>query len=177
MNSRRLDNVCCRVISFFKIVFAFTQHIVDLKYYLDYAMAAYGWPIHIYLNPCTGPLSLCASTKGNCCCARCQEPYFEGNECSPNEAAIKAMTGVEDEDIITASFVNAVHIVPFYVVKDERDGQRQVIIAIRGTLSIKVGCVCKQKLKGQSGVCVCECYCVCHVYSCILYCHSDDSSC
>ena len=48
------------------------------------------------------------------------------------------MTGVRDEDIITASFVNAVHVVPFYVVKVERNGQKQVIIAIRGTLSIKV---------------------------------------
>ncbi len=48
------------------------------------------------------------------------------------------MTGIRDEDIITASFVNAVHIVPFYVVKVERNGQKEVIIAIRGTLSIKV---------------------------------------
>ena len=57
------------------------------------------------------------------------------------------MTGVEDEDIITASFVNAVHIVPFYVVKAERDRQKQVIIAIRGTLSIKVGQLCEYSCK------------------------------
>lgn len=65
------------------------------------------------------------------------------------------MTGVEDEDIITASFVNAVHIVPFYVVKAERGGQKQVIIAIRGTLSIKVGSEqsCKVKVcASQSGI-------------------------
>ena len=101
-------------------------------------MAAYGWPIHVYLHPVRGPPSLCISARCNCCCASCQEPYFEGNQCFPNQAAIKAMTGVGDEDIITASFVNAVHVVPFYVVKVERNGQKQVIIAIRGTLSIKV---------------------------------------
>ena len=110
-----------------------------MKYYLDYAMASYGWPIHVYRNPCTGPASLCISARCNCCCARCKEPHFEGNVCFPNEAAIKAMTGVSDDDIVTASFVNAVHIVPFYVVKVERDNQKEVIIAIRGTLSIKVG--------------------------------------
>ena len=106
-------------------------------------MASYGWPIHIYLNPVQGPFSLIVNTRCNCCCASCQEPHFEGNRCFPNQAAIKAMTGVRDEDIITASFVNAVHIVPFYVVKVERNGQNEVIIAIRGTLSIKVCAITK----------------------------------
>ena len=101
-------------------------------------MASYGWPIYVYLNPFKGPISLCVSSKCNCLFASCQEQRFEGNICIPNEAAIKCMTGVEDEDIVTASFVNAVHIVPFYVVKVEREGKKQVIIAIRGTLSIRV---------------------------------------
>ena len=48
------------------------------------------------------------------------------------------MIGVESEDIIDASFVNGVHIVPFYVVKVNTDNRKEVIVAIRGTLSIKV---------------------------------------
>ena len=52
-----------------------------------------------------------------------------------------AMTGVEAEDIITASFVNHVDIVPFFVVKVDRDGKKEVIVAIRGTLSIKVSLI------------------------------------
>ena len=99
-------------------------------------MAAYGWPIYIYLHPLRGPLSLCFNAR---CGAQSQEPNFEESRCFPNQlAAIKAMTGVSDEDIITASFVNAVHTVPFFVVKAKRNGQNEVIIAVRGTLSIKV---------------------------------------
>ena len=48
------------------------------------------------------------------------------------------MTGVHVDDIIDASFVNLVHIVPFYVVKLEREGRKELVIAVRGTLSIKV---------------------------------------
>lgn len=48
------------------------------------------------------------------------------------------MTGVQDDDIITASFVNLIDIVPFFVVKVENGGRKEVIVAIRGTLSIKV---------------------------------------
>lgn len=105
-------------------------------------MAAYGWPIHVYLNPLCGPASLCLSSNCNCCCARCQEPTFEGNQCFPNQAAIKAMTEIEDEDIIDASFVNLVHKVPFYVVKVDTEERKELIIAIRGTLSIKVRFMC-----------------------------------
>ena len=101
-------------------------------------MAAYGWPIHVYLNPLCGPVSLCRSARCNCCCARCMEQEFDGNTCFPSQAAIKAMTETEAEDIIDASFVNAVHIVPFYAVKVEKEGKKEVIIAIRGTLSLKV---------------------------------------
>ena len=101
-------------------------------------MAAYGWPIHVYLNPVRGPISLCKNASCKCCCAQCQEPQFEGNQCFPHQAAIKAMTGTEVDDIIDASFVNLVHIVPFYVVKVDNDERKELIIAVRGTLSIKV---------------------------------------
>ena len=114
------------------------QYSTDLKYYLKYAMAAYGWPIHVYLNPIRGPASLCISARCQCCCARCQEPHFEGNTCFPHQAAIKAMTGVEEENIITASFVNLIDIVPFFVVRVDDGERKEVVVAIRGTLSIKV---------------------------------------
>ncbi len=101
-------------------------------------MAAYGWPVHVYLNPCCGPLSLCINARCNCCCARCQIQQFDGDTGFPNLAAIKTIAGVEGEDIIDASFVNGVHIVPFYVAVDRREGREDLVIAIRGTLSIKV---------------------------------------
>ena len=111
---------------------------MDLKHYLDYAMAAYGWPIHVYLNPCRGPLSLCINARCNCCCARCQIQQFDGDTGFPNSAAIKAIAGVEEEDIIDASFINSVHIVPFYVAIDRRNSCEDLVIAVRGTFSIKV---------------------------------------
>ena len=45
---------------------------------------------------------------------------------------------MEGEDVIDASFINDVHIVPFYVAVDRQDGRKDLVIAIRGTLSIKV---------------------------------------
>ena len=101
-------------------------------------MAAYGWPVHVYLNPCSGPLSLCINARCNCCCPRCQIQQFDGDTGFPNLAAIKAIAGVEGEDIIDASFINDVHIVPFYVAVDRQDGRKDLVIVIRGTLSIKV---------------------------------------
>lgn len=109
----------------------------QLKHYLDYSMAAYGWPVHVYLNPCSGPLSLCINARCNCCCPCCQIQQFDGDTGFPNLAAIKAIAGVEGEDIIDASFINDVHIVPFYVAVDRQDGRKDLVIAIRGTLSIK----------------------------------------
>ena len=52
------------------------------------------------------------------------------------------MADIKEDDIITASFVNHVDIVPFFVIKIERDGKKELIIAIRGTLSIKVSQTC-----------------------------------
>ena len=109
-----------------------------MKHSLDYSMAAYGWPVYVYLNPCSGPLSLCINARCNYCCACRQSQRFDGDTCFPNLAAIKAIAGVEEEDIIDASFINSVHIVPFYVAIDERHGYKDLIIAVRGTLSIKV---------------------------------------
>lgn len=48
------------------------------------------------------------------------------------------MTGAGVEDIIDASFVNYVHIVPFFVVKIDNKDRKELIVAIRGTLSLKV---------------------------------------
>lgn len=104
-------------------------------------MATYGWKIYVYQNPISGPVSLCCGKKrGSCCCNTCfPEPHFDGDKCKLDQAAMMAMAGIEAEDIITASFVNHVDIVPFYAVKIDKDNKKEVIIAIRGTLSIKVG--------------------------------------
>lgn len=100
-------------------------------------MAPYGWKIHVYQNPVSGPASLFC--KSRCCCSVCcPEPHFDGDRCKLEQIAMMKMAGVEEEDIVTASFVNHVDIVPFFVIKIDRDGKKELIIAIRGTLSIKV---------------------------------------
>ena len=63
---------------------------------------------------------------------------FDGDTGFPNPAAIKTIAGVPEEDIIDASFVNSIHIVPFYVALDNREGRKDLVIAVRGTFSIKV---------------------------------------
>ena len=100
-------------------------------------MAPYGWKIHIYQNPVSGLASLCCKTR--CCFSGCcPEEHFKGDRCTLEQIAMMKMAGIEEEDIVTASFVNHVDIVPFFVVKIDRDGTKELIIAIRGTLSIKV---------------------------------------
>ena len=39
------------------------QELVNVHYYHQFAMAAYGWPVYVVLNPCRGPLSLCIAAK------------------------------------------------------------------------------------------------------------------
>ena len=110
------------------------QYGEDIQYYMKYAMAAYGCLIHIYLSPCRG--------LGTLCCRSCRcvsAGSASDDECSPNKAAIEAMTGLDGSDIIDYSGTNGIHIVPFYVAKVNKEGRRkEIIIAVRGTLSIKV---------------------------------------
>ena len=81
-------------------------------------------------------MSFCSS----CCHAGCAcHQDAEREEHFLSKAAIRAMTGIEEKDIIVSSFKNAIHVVPFYAAKVESNGrQKEIIIAIRGTLSIQV---------------------------------------
>ena len=36
---------------------------VDGNYYLKYAIGIYGWPIHVFMNPCTCICKLCCSER------------------------------------------------------------------------------------------------------------------
>ena len=132
----------------------------ELNYYFKFCVASYGAPIQVYLNPCTGPITLCIAARwvcplprpyphsllatpthrGCCCCNCCQLEQFDGDTCFPNSAAIRDIAGVRPENLIHGSFINCVCRVPFYVAEDwdPQTGKTRVIVAIRGTLSLQV---------------------------------------
>lgn len=113
-----------------------TQELVNVHYYHQFAMAAYGWPVYVVLNPCRGPLSLCIAAKCCCCCPREQLQQFPGDRCFPNSAALKKMAEIPETNILLASFVNNVFETPFYAITNPDPEHEEVLIAIRGTLSV-----------------------------------------
>lgn len=108
---------------------------VDLMWhYMKYAMGSYGWPLYIFTHLMTGTCRLWSQ----CTCCACFMKHGEvlnDNCCMCHTAAIKKTTGAHPDDIVYASFHNKIYETPFYVIIDRK--QQSVVIAIRGTLSLK----------------------------------------
>uniref|UniRef100_UPI00358E918F diacylglycerol lipase-alpha-like isoform X1 n=2 Tax=Myxine glutinosa TaxID=7769 RepID=UPI00358E918F len=116
----------------------------DVCYFMNYALAAYGWPLYLVTHPATGICHLLASCS--CCCLPCCRKHRyaptvtleEDNSCSCHSAAIRrhfADRGLGSIDIVFASFHDAVYETPFFVAVDHE--KKKVVISVRGTLSLK----------------------------------------
>uniref|UniRef100_A0A8C4QDZ7 Diacylglycerol lipase-alpha n=1 Tax=Eptatretus burgeri TaxID=7764 RepID=A0A8C4QDZ7_EPTBU len=119
-------------------------HYKDVCYFMNYALAAYGWPLYLVTHPATGICHLLASCS--CCCLPCCRKHRyaptvtleEDNSCSCHSAAIRrhfADRGLSSIDIVFASFHDAVYETPFFVAVDHE--KKKVVISVRGTLSLK----------------------------------------
>ncbi|XP_060795610.1 diacylglycerol lipase-beta [Neoarius graeffei] len=102
-------------------------------HYMQFAVAAYGWPIYVYLNPLTGFCKL----SGNCCSNRSATEYdlVGGDDTGCNFSAILHMTELQYRDFIHVSYHNQIYEIPFYVALDHK--REAVLVAVRGTLSLK----------------------------------------
>lgn len=99
---------------------------------MQFAAAAYGWPMYIYSNPLTGP---CKLTK-DCCKSQASEyEIVGGDHLGCHFSSILHSTGLHYRDFIHVSFHNQIYEIPFFVALDHK--REAVLVAVRGTLSLK----------------------------------------
>ncbi|XP_038072400.1 diacylglycerol lipase-alpha-like isoform X1 [Patiria miniata] len=85
------------------------QEFEDLIYYYKYAAAAYGWPVYAMFHPARG----CCHLIGRCSCCRSKDRFeyldlSDDNCCGCNFRALKKLSGLEDADVVYATFHSAV---------------------------------------------------------------------
>lgn len=104
----------------------------DAQYFIKYILGEYNWPLYVYMHPLHGLCRL--YTHLNCCGRQNEVPHIRNdNRCSCHIAGLRQFTGLNEEDIIYASFENGLYMVPFIVCLDHE--MRSVVIAFRGTFS------------------------------------------
>lgn len=101
-------------------------------HYMQFAAAAYGWPLYIYSNPCSGVCKLC----GECCRHRgVEQDLIGGDHLKFHFASILKTTGLQYRDFIHISFHNKIYEIPFFVALDHKT--EAILVAVRGTLSLE----------------------------------------
>ncbi|KAL5018349.1 hypothetical protein ScPMuIL_004071 [Solemya velum] len=106
----------------------------QMTHYMKYAMASYGWPLYMFTHLTTGICHLWS--KCRCCaCMLSDMGVDDDNCCYCHTAAIKKFTGIDQDEIIYASFHNELYEIPFFVAIDREE--QAVVVAVRGTLSLQ----------------------------------------
>ncbi|XP_056912325.1 diacylglycerol lipase-beta isoform X1 [Takifugu flavidus] len=101
-------------------------------HYMQFAAAAYGWPLYIYSNLFTGPCKLC----GDCCkSSGADYDIIGGDHLGCHFNSILQTTGLQYRDFVYVSFHNQIYEIPFFVALDHK--REAVLVAVRGTLSLK----------------------------------------
>ncbi|XP_054913434.1 diacylglycerol lipase-beta [Poeciliopsis prolifica] len=121
---------------------------------MQFAAAAYGWPLYVYSNPFTAPCKL----SGDCCRTRAAEyDIVGGDHLGCHFSSILQTTGLQYRDFIYVSFHNQIYEIPFFVALDHK--REAVLVAVRGTLSLKdvltdLSAECENlPVEGVSGAC------------------------
>ncbi|XP_022093969.1 sn1-specific diacylglycerol lipase alpha-like isoform X1 [Acanthaster planci] len=86
-----------------------SQEFEELIYYFKYAAAAYGWPVYAMFHPGKG----CCHLIGRCLCCRSANSFeyldlTDDSCCGCNFTALKKLSGLEDADVVYATFHSAV---------------------------------------------------------------------
>ncbi|KAM9101506.1 sn1-specific diacylglycerol lipase beta isoform X1 [Sarcophilus harrisii] len=104
----------------------------NCHHYVQFAAAAYGWPLYIYTNPLTG----CCKIGGDCCKNRTAEyEFIGGDHLNCHFGSILHTTGLQYRDFIHISFHDKVFELPFLVALDHR--KETIVVAVRGTMSLQ----------------------------------------
>ncbi|XP_045849967.1 diacylglycerol lipase-beta isoform X2 [Meles meles] len=106
--------------------------LANCHHYMQFAAAAYGWPLYVYRNPFTG---LC-KIGGDCCRSRTTDyDLVGGDRLHCHFGSILHTTGLQYRDFIHISFHDKVYELPFIVALDHR--KESVVVAVRGTMSLQ----------------------------------------
>ncbi|XP_076027933.1 diacylglycerol lipase-beta [Genypterus blacodes] len=121
---------------------------------MQFAAAAYGWPLYVYSNLLTAPCRL----SRDCC--RSQSAEYDivgGDHLGCHFASMLHSTGLQYRDFIYVSLHNQIYEIPFFVALDHK--REAVLVAVRGTLSLKdvltdLSAECENlPIEGVSGPC------------------------
>ena len=104
-------------------------------HYIKFAMAAYSWPLYAYMNPCTCCWNLLCLMQCCPCKRRLRPNVTNDNTCFCYLAGLRQIAGLNEMDIMYASFENDLYRSPFLVCLDHE--MQSVVIAIRGTFSMQ----------------------------------------
>lgn len=108
---------------------------IKLIHYMRYALAAYGWPVFVMMNPGTWSCRLLPVLK---CFHEVSEErtiIVDDNCCGCNQASLKRISGLHDLDIVYATYHVDIGETPFFVALDHEFGN--VVVCVRGTLSLQ----------------------------------------
>ncbi|KAK2160528.1 hypothetical protein LSH36_131g02023 [Paralvinella palmiformis] len=108
--------------------------IPQAAHYMRFAAASYGWAMYMYTHLCIGACQLYPACR--CCtCVKNSNFTLDDNCCNCNTAAIIKTTGINEQDIVYATYYNRIYQIPFFVALDHTE--EAVVISIRGTLSLR----------------------------------------
>lgn len=107
------------------------MNLENIKYYLKFSMAMYGWPLYMLMNLSCGICHLVP----HCRCCSCNHVPKGDNCCQCNMAAFYKLTEDIDIKILHVSFQNEVFQSPFIVSVDHKNSA--VVVSIRGSLSLE----------------------------------------
>eukprot|EP00667_Euglena_gracilis_P005621 EG_transcript_5659 len=102
----------------------------EVQYYAKYYLAVYGGLLFFYMHPWRWLCSLFCQAL----CLRKSPLVAHGDCLGLNVRTLLQVTGLAPEDILYASFVNALHRPVYYIAVDRR--RSTIVVAIRGTLSL-----------------------------------------
>lgn len=102
----------------------------DMLHYIKYALGIYSWLFYLYMNPLCGVCSLCCHLR---CCSNGLPNVSKDNRCFCHLGGLRKVTGLNELDIVYASFENGLFMVPFMVCLDHQ--MQSVVISFRGTFS------------------------------------------
>ncbi|XP_076045042.1 uncharacterized protein LOC143027590 [Oratosquilla oratoria] len=111
-----------------------------LVHYMRFALAVYGWPMHLMANSAVKACTLCPLLScWQCCCKRgggtAPPEVVKDNCCGCNTAALLRMAPSEGVELVYVTYHVDIGETPFFVALDH--ARRAVVLSIRGTLSMK----------------------------------------
>jgi len=109
----------------------------EAAHFMVFAEAAYTVIGYMLRHPFTGPISLFSRLIRKCACISPSrnESIEQDNICHLHTIALKATSGLEDEEIIYANYSDNISKIPYMILLDH--DWKSIVVTIRGTMSLE----------------------------------------